>query len=253
MLRLDEASLAATARVLATTYLCSWDLAQGGADFNALTVLERAPGAGPLAGATYDVTWLERFRDRRTRRLPERTRAIIAQLVLRHRRRLFAASGHDMQLDPEVYVVIDQTGIGPFGLDPFIEAGIDTIGITITGGDAVTHPRPDTYRVPKRDLASAVYNLLEAGRLRVATPLVQRLPEAATLRAELGNFRIKITASGRDKYEAGGGVEWREGEHDDMVLSVACGVWLGETLPAPHLDPMIVAAWGDLPGRVYGR
>ena len=41
---------------------------------------------------------------------------------------------------------------------------------------------------------------------------------------ELLNFRVKINIStAHDSYEA-----WREGDHDDLVLSVALSCWAGE-------------------------
>ena len=40
---------------------------------------------------------------------------------------------------------------------------------------------------------------------------------------ELLNFRVKINIStAHDSYEA-----WREGDHDDLVLSVALSCWSG--------------------------
>lgn len=238
---IEPDQLAALERIHATSYLIAWDLAQGGADFNAMSVLERTQRPYPLP-ATYDVVWLERFRDWRTARIPERTVEAVGRLRDRHRRRIFDTVRLDDPRAPLVRVVVDQTGVGPFALDPMRERGLDPIGITITGGDAVSSPRAGIYRVPKRDLASAVYNLLEGGRLRVAD-----LPESRILRAELQNFRVKIKPSGHDTYGAGAGAEWREGEHDDMVLSVACAAWVGEALGEARLDPAMVAAWSDLP------
>jgi len=46
-----------------------------------------------------------------------------------------------------------------------------------------------------------------------------------TLIQELGNFRVKITTKDNDTYES-----WREGQHDDLVLSVALASWYGENM-----------------------
>jgi hypothetical protein len=75
-------------------------------------------------------------------------------------------------------------------------------------------------RVPKRDLISATLVLLQNGQLKIAEGLALR----ETLVKELLNFRVKINiATAHDSYEA-----WREGDHDDLVLSVALACWAGE-------------------------
>src|ERR1019366_5948673 len=74
-------------------------------------------------------------------------------------------------------------------------------------------------RVPKRDVASTIAVLLQTGRLRIS----RRLNESDTLLRELLNFRVKISLSGHDSYEA-----WREQEHDDLVLAVGLAAWLFE-------------------------
>ena len=58
---------------------------------------------------------------------------------------------------------------------------------------------------------------VQGERLKVA----KGLPEAMTLINELLNFRVKINLkTAHDSYEA-----WREGVHDDLVLSVALACW----------------------------
>jgi len=95
-------------------------------------------------------------------------------------------------------------------------------GITITGGDQITNDGDD-WRVPKRELVSRTQVLLETKRLKIASTL----PLAATLVAEFDNFRSKkAVLTGHDSY--GAGADWREGNHDDLVLSVAMAAWFGE-------------------------
>lgn len=75
-------------------------------------------------------------------------------------------------------------------------------------------------RVPKRDLVSAALVLMQNERLKIAEALELR----ETLVRELLAFRVKINvATAHDSYEA-----WREGDHDDLVLSVALACWAGE-------------------------
>lgn len=55
-------------------------------------------------------------------------------------------------------------------------------------------------------------------RLKIA-----KLPLAATLKAELKNFKRKYTPAGHEQYEA-----WRSGDHDDLVLALAIALWTAE-------------------------
>lgn len=225
-------------------FLIGLDLAQGGADWTALAVAERVEPAdgGPAA---YGVIHLERWRDKRTARIPERVGAVWRQLVLLHRQREFERTGRGVAAWPDVRLVVDQTGVGPFGLDPLREAGFSPIGVVIHGGDAVTRPDAATYRAPKRDIAGAVNVLLQSGRLRIEASL----PDAAALKAELENFRAKINiATGHDSYAAGPAEAWREGAHDDLVLAVGVAAWLGESQPVPRLDAGILAHFDAMPG-----
>ena len=97
---------------------------------------------------------------------------------------------------------------------------VDRCAVTITGGDSVSRNPDGGLRVPKRDLISATLVLLQNGRLKIA----EGLPLKDTLVKELLNFRVKINIStAHDSYEA-----WREGDHDDLVLSVALSCWAGE-------------------------
>ncbi len=99
---------------------------------------------------------------------------------------------------------------------PVISAPVHAI--TITGGDQVTRDGRDV-RVPKRDLVGVVQALLQTGRLKIAPDM----PLTSVLLAELQNFKATISAAGHDSY--GAGQDWREGNHDDIVLAVALAAW----------------------------
>lgn len=121
-----------------------------------------------------------------------------------------------------VALVVDQTGVGRPVVDLLREHHLAPVAVTITGGDQVLQPDYGEYRVPKRLLAGTVQTLLQTRRLR----WIEALPEAATLKAELMNFKAKISLSGHDSY--GAGADWREGNHDDLVLAAALACWYGE-------------------------
>jgi hypothetical protein len=132
-------------------------------------------------------------------------------------------------LGGEIALVVDATGMGLPVTDMLwarlrreIEDTnilITRCNVTITGGDSVTRTEGGV-RVPKRDLISAPLVLMQNGQLKIAEGLSLR----ETLVKELLNFRVKINIStAHDSYEA-----WREGDHDDLVLSVALACWAGE-------------------------
>jgi hypothetical protein len=90
--------------------------------------------------------------------------------------------------------------------------------ITITAGSEVVREKTG-WHVPKKDLIGVLQVLLQTRRLRVA----KLLPHAATLVRELEAFRVKVTSKANETFES-----WREKDHDDMVLSIAMGAWIGE-------------------------
>ena len=100
-------------------------------------------------------------------------------------------------------------------------------------------------RVPKRDLVSAPLALMQNGQLKIARGLSLR----ETPVKELLNFRVKINIStAHDSYEA-----WREGDHDDLVLSVALACWAGERyMRKLESVPMPGRFARELPANVAG-
>ena len=73
------------------------------------------------------------------------------------------------------------------------------VGVTITAGAESSHG--DAYSelwVPKSDLIMAAQVVLQNGRLRIASGL----PDAAGLTRELLDYRVTISACGRDVFNA---------------------------------------------------
>lgn len=143
------------------------------------------------------------------------------------------------KLGGEPVLAVDATGVGRPVTDMLwrsmseelrgTSTTVTPCGVTITGGDSVNrNPDGGGWRVPKRDLVSAALVLLQNGRLKISDSLELK----DTLVKELLNFRVKINIStAHDSYEA-----WREGDHDDLVLSVAMACWAGERfLKKPRL------------------
>jgi hypothetical protein len=121
-------------------------------------------------------------------------------------------------LKGQCQLVLDLTGVGrPVG-ELFIEAGLRPIGVTITGGVSWHRERRDDWHVAKSLLVSLVQKFLSSERLVIA----KSLPHAGTLKKELRDFRVKISKSANETYEA------REGAHDDLLLSLCVGLFVAE-------------------------
>jgi len=123
---------------------------------------------------------------------------------------------------------IDATGVGRAVVDMFMDAyRDDRMGdfrpepITITSGS-----EGDRWRAPKTDLVAGVQIPLQKGLLKISDDL----PLADKLRQELLDFRVKISGSGQDTYEA-----VRESAHDDLVLALALAVFRTHRKSDPRL------------------
>lgn len=188
-------------------FILGVDLGQA-QDFTALCVLERSKVEGEKANH-YAVRHLERL----SKGTPypaqvERIRDL--------RDRLKETTGKPPK------VVADATGVGAPVIDMLRAARLEPVAVTITGGDKTTKDGDD-FRVPKRDLVSAVQVLLQSERLKIA----RALPEAATLTSELLAFKVSVNLRGHASFGNDVGA-WRENDHDDLVLSVALAAWYGE-------------------------
>ena len=204
-------------------YIASLDLGQK-ADFSALSIIEQSepppplpvPKARPDSVVVYErigqarpfyptfyVDWLERWRGLDYIAVAEQVKARLD--------------------DPRLAgcpFVIDATGVGVAMLDLFRRMGMHPIGITITGASTVTYQGNQCYTVPKRDLATVCAVLLEEHRYRVNAAL----DLAPVLGRETLNFKPKIDPKSlHDSYAV-----WREGLHDDLILSVSMGLWYAE-------------------------
>lgn len=183
-------------------FYCGLDVGQA-QDYTALVIMEREPDIAP---ASYHLRFLQRF----PLRMPypaiiESVQTVVSQ----------------PPLPSNTVLLVDATGVGRPVVDMLKQAKLPVklVPITITGGSIVVRDRGH-FHVPKRDLASATKILLDSQRLKVSTAL----PQYALLVKELEAFRVKINVkTAHDSYEA-----WREGDHDDLVLSVAMCAWYAE-------------------------
>jgi hypothetical protein len=186
-------------------------------DYTALSVIEQTKPKG--REASYAVTHLDRWRGITYPDGIDRTSKVLASID--RMRTIDEFTGE--ALKPTIATVVDQTGVGRPVVDLLRAEKMPgrLVAVTITGGDTVSK-EGDDYRVPKRDLAGVVAVLLQTERLKIASGMEL----ADVLVRELTSFRVKVSASGHDSY--GNGTEWRDAEHDDLVLAVALALWLAE-------------------------
>jgi hypothetical protein len=119
-------------------------------------------------------------------------------------------------------LMVDQTGVGRPVVDIVRAAKMPCTvhAVTIHGGEDTTRDGLH-WRVPKRDLISNAQIALQDGTLKIAA----RLPEAPILQQELLAYRVTIDEkTAHDSYNA------RQGQHDDLVLSLALALWAGEQI-----------------------
>lgn len=176
------------------------DLGQA-SDYTALSVIERIAGEP----TTYHLRHLERPQ------LGTPYPAIVARV-----QELTATA----PLAGRYALVADATGVGAAVIDLLRAAGLALVPVTITGGDTATRDGAGGWRVPKRDLVFALLTALQTSRLKIADSLLL----AQVLIRELLVFKVKIDPkTAHDSYAS-----WREGDHDDLVLSAALAIWYAE-------------------------
>lgn len=227
-----------TAYAMKDTYFLGLDLGQK-SDYTALTVLQRITrleAYGEEAMELRKARGLRYGRYGRPGTVLHPDRPVVEAYHIRHLERMplgtayTAVAEHVKRVQDtpplrsaETHVVADVTGVGLPVFEMLQAAGVGGLrGVSIHGGDAVTRDGL-VYRVPKRDLVSTLQVLSQQEMLHAA----EGLPDWPVLRHELQSFQAKINlATGHDTYEA-----WREGDHDDLVLSLAMACWYAEQTP----------------------
>ncbi len=223
----------------------TWGLDLGKmSDYTALAIAEERPERTDLLlgkarlvpywadDPSYDLPWLQRW--------PLRTPyQVIAEEVAK---RVAVLCGNTAN---EVSLYVDGTGVGTAVVEilqqqEVIKAMPERMKtITITAGREVTRVT-DGWHVAKGELVSVAQVALQRGKLNVAPTL----PEARTLRDELGTFEVTLTEAANATFSH------RDGKHDDLVLATALALWGAKQRPAYAYSFSYLG-----PGRVtrYGR
>ena len=123
------------------------------------------------------------------------------------------------QLSGKTELIFDATGVGVGIVQQARDMGMSPVPITITGGNQVTvNTDLGGYNVPKRDLVMSLILAFQNHRIQIA-----QSPHRANLKDELQAFRMKMKKTGNETYE-----NYRDSDHDDLVLSLAMGIWYPE-------------------------
>ena len=155
---------------------------------------------------TYEVVALERWQGQRYNTALDRIEWI---------------RDHPKLLLEEKEILIDVTGLGAPLAEEARDRDIDFTGIYITGGMQVSNT-DGAYYVPRTDLINALVVVVETQRIKISGAIKKKLLDI--LRKELSSLRIKRNReTAKESFET-----WREGDHDDMVLSLAQAIWLAE-------------------------
>jgi hypothetical protein len=202
-------------------FCIGFDLGQTG-DYTALAVVEKIRSGNPQRLAALHLRYLERYSLMTP--YPKIADEVAALVKSEH---LVTYTTDEMlnriTLYPEL--VVDRTGVGPPVTNLLRERGLTFRSMVVTASDDAGSGRA-AYRVPKRDLISALEVTLQTGMLQVAEG-IRLWP---VLREEMLNFRRKIDPKmAHDSYE-----HWRESDHYNLVLAVCLACW-GAARPRQQL------------------
>jgi len=140
------------------------------------------------------------------------------------------------------FFVLDVGGVGMALRDMLAAEGVEIIGIQLTGGDSESR-MGNICHVSKSHLVGKFLAAWDEGRVLMPSTASFLSPFQKELRA----FRGEMSSRGRVRFEA------EQGEHDDLVLSVAQAVWWGETQPEEIVlgEDLITGDLGYIPGRGF--
>ncbi|MBI4470954.1 MAG: hypothetical protein HY650_16690 [Acidobacteria bacterium] len=128
-------------------------------------------------------------------------------------------------------VALDSSGVGA----PVVELARSRLRspvfeIVITGGASAT-TRGKNWTIPKTHLISGLQVGLEQKEVR----FVAGMPFLDVLVSELQHYQVRATSTGSEAFEA------RQGEHDDLVLALAIGLYAAKKLTTPVKFSELVA------------
>jgi hypothetical protein len=163
-------------------------------------------------------------------------------LYVHHLRRLplglsYVAIGHEVAAfmqrpwlnNPKL--VIDFTGAGIPACDIFDAISLNPVRVTFTSGLRATQVDGRTFHVPKPLLINTLLAKAHSGEFGIAADAI----DAGELREEMRDFIVKASKTARTAQYEGRGTA-----HDDLICSVAMGVWYALNRPEVSQEPLII-------------
>jgi hypothetical protein len=133
---------------------------------------------------------------------------------------------------PGSTLVVDRTGVGQAVLSLLHDGFVNQVTCQYMAVSIDSGVDPSigegSIQVPRKELVGVLQVLLQNRRLKVPSSL----PDANLLVDELVKFRAKVSVASDHTLES-----WREGPHDDLVLTVGLAAWQSERTLPPLLDP----------------
>jgi hypothetical protein len=127
-------------------------------------------------------------------------------------------------------LVIDRTGVGRAAASLFTDLATSVRSVVISAGHVITYAEDGSVHVPKKELVATLQVLLQGRRLQIAAGL----PLAELFVREMESFRTKVLPTHAEAL-----ADWREREHDDLVLAVALAAWQGERSAPDVGEPLV--------------
>jgi hypothetical protein len=172
-------------------------------DYAALSALEVTYAGGE--DATYRLVNLER---RQRLSYPDLVNWVVQALKT-------PALNHEVIAPPTI--VLDATGVGIAVRDLLRKESAPLESVIVTAGNSKNRD-PDGYHVGKARIYGKFLSAFDSGRVQ----LNPNLPSFEQLEHEFLAFKAQISAKGNALFEA------EEGEHDDLITSIALPVWYFE-------------------------
>jgi hypothetical protein len=139
----------------------------------------------------------------------------------------------------EAWLLADYTGVGRAVMRLILskltacQVPRSWTAVLLNAGHNASNPVTGELVLAKTDLIGTLQVLLQTRRLQIAS----ELSDARLLVRELEHYRPKVVLPTTEM------LQWRDGQHDDLILAVALAAWGGEYALRREGRPDQLFAW----------